>query len=106
MLKGDEEVLTEMKIPNVFTYDRDWRIKAACRAPGVDLSWFFPVSNAGPSLADIASAKAVCAECPVRAQCLAWSLAVGVPFGVLGGLDEWERDALIRRMRTSKTVAA
>lgn len=99
-------MLTEMMIPNVFTDNRDWRTEAACRESGVDLTWFFPVSNVGPSVTDITHAKAVCADCPVRAQCLAWSLATGQRYGVLGGLDEWERDALIRRTRHPAYVAA
>lgn len=86
--------------------EQNWRKSAACRAPGVDVDLFFPVSNVGPSIAQIEDAKAICRECPVREQCLAWSLDVGVPYGVLGGLDEWERDALIRRERHPAFVAA
>jgi WhiB family redox-sensing transcriptional regulator len=37
------------------------------------------------SPADIESAKALCGDCPVRAQCLAGALDRGEPWGVWGG---------------------
>lgn len=43
------------------------------------------------------AAKQVCAGCPVRAECLAWALATGEPYGVWGGLDPRERQKLRRR---------
>ncbi len=36
-------------------------------------------------LDDIARAKAICAECPVRASCLEGALARREPYGVWGG---------------------
>jgi WhiB family redox-sensing transcriptional regulator len=86
--------------------EQDWKINAECREPGVDPEVFFPVSNVGPSVAQIEAAKAVCRRCPVQAQCLAWSLADAVPYGVLGGLDEWERDRLLRYAPDVVTLAA
>lgn len=64
-----------------------WMQDAACAtADGVD---WFPAdpATAGP-------AKALCDECPARAQCLEFALATGERFGVWGGLDELERRAL------------
>ena len=53
----------------------------------------------------MATAKAVCASCPVRAECLAEALA-RIPYGIAGGLTEQERAALRRRSRTITGSAA
>src|SRR5690349_20507897 len=73
---------------------RDWRAHAACR--GTEPELFFPATESGPArAAQVAAAKAVCARCPVREQCLAEALA-RIPYGIAGGLTEYER----RRLRT------
>ena len=72
----------------------DWRESAACVRE--DLNLFFPVSTVGAAAQQqVAAAKAVCARCPVRQECLAWSLDVGPEFGIFGGCTEQER----RRLR-------
>jgi hypothetical protein len=43
----------------------------------------------------VAAAKAVCAGCPVRAQCLAEAVA-RIPYGIAGGMTAEERRALPR----------
>lgn len=79
----------------------DWRDRAVCR--DYDPELFFPVGTTGPALLQIAEAKAVCATCPVAAQCLAWAMDAGpmAEFGVWGGLSEDERRALRRAERAS-----
>ncbi len=67
----------------------------SCR--GVDPDIFFP--DRGDSLAP---AKAVCAECIVRDECLEYALANGERFGVWGGTSERER----RRIRRARRTAA
>ncbi len=42
-----------------------------------------------------AKAKAICAACPVIAQCRAHALQVHEPYGVWGGLTEDERSQLL-----------
>jgi WhiB family transcriptional regulator, redox-sensing transcriptional regulator len=69
-----------------------WRFLARCADQDPDL--FFPVGSSGPALRQTMRAKAVCAQCPVRAECLAWALDTGQPHGVWGGLDEQEREQL------------
>jgi WhiB family redox-sensing transcriptional regulator len=71
----------------------DWRDDAACvtRAGQVD---FFP--ERGESLRE---AKAVCAECPVRPECLEYAMQWNHLSGVWGGLSERERRQLRRRRR-------
>lgn len=69
-----------------------WRARAAC--VDVDPEAFFPVGEAGPVfVAQVAAAKAVCAGCPVRAECLADAL-VGLAYGIAGGLTAEERRGL------------
>lgn len=74
-------------------FDEDWRLAAACRDSDPDL--FFPVGTTGPAIEQIASAKAVCGECDVQAQCLEFALSTNQDSGVWGGTSEEER----RRMR-------
>lgn len=61
-----------------------WRDDAACA--GADLAAFFPEKGGSTR-----EAKRLCAQCPVRPQCLEWALSRAEPFGVLGGLSERER---------------
>lgn len=36
-------------------------------------------------------AKAICAECVVRPECLDYAVTIGEPHGIWGGLNETER---------------
>jgi WhiB family redox-sensing transcriptional regulator len=69
-----------------------WRFHARCADQDPDL--FFPVGSSGPALRQTLRAKAICAQCPVRAECLEWALDTAQPHGVWGGLDEQERERL------------
>ncbi|WP_372452676.1 WhiB family transcriptional regulator [Pseudonocardia nigra] len=67
----------------------DFRHRAACR--DADAEVFFPAAEQGPEHdAQVRAAKAVCARCPVRAECLTWALDAQ-PYGIAGGLTEYER---------------
>lgn len=68
-----------------------WRSAAACRSADPDL--FFPISASGPALRQTAEAKAICAICRVRRECLAFALRTGQPHGIWGGTTEQERAA-------------
>ena len=75
-----------------------WQHRAACR--GEDSSYFFApgyFERRSEKLAREAVAKAICARCPVRDECLAFALEVRDPHGVWGGLNEMERRALLRQ---------
>lgn len=61
---------------------------AACAAEDPDL--FFPDTSPQAS-DDTARAKAVCARCPVRTECLTWAIDTQQTHGIWGGLDESER---------------
>jgi WhiB family transcriptional regulator, redox-sensing transcriptional regulator len=67
---------------------------AACSSCDPDL--FFPVGSSGAAIRQTEEAKAVCAGCPVRAECLQWAVETDQLHGVWGGLDEVERGRLMR----------
>ena len=68
-----------------------WRSAAACRSADPDL--FFPISDSGPAREQAAKAKAICATCRVRRECLAFALQTGQIHGIWGGATEHERAA-------------
>lgn len=64
-----------------------WESRAACADKPQD--WFFP------AVGELhAAAKAVCARCPVRRECLTFALTNGEQHGVWGGLTPGERQRL------------
>ena len=67
---------------------RDWRQLAACRDADPEL--FFPVSASGPSLDQVTQAKAICADCRVKRQCLMFALNTRQEHGVWAGMSEEE----------------
>jgi WhiB family transcriptional regulator, redox-sensing transcriptional regulator len=69
--------------------DQHRRSSAACRSADPDL--FFPILSSGPSTAQVAEAKAICAGCPVQRECLAFALRTHQVHGGWGGLSEQER---------------
>jgi WhiB family redox-sensing transcriptional regulator len=74
----------------------DWQERGACRA-GDPEAWFAANMTA-------ATAQRLCTPCPVRAECLAWALDTGEPYGVWGGVTAAERRRI--RRAQSKPVAA
>ena len=66
-----------------------WRSAAASRSADPEL--FFPISDSGKSLEQVAEAKAICAGCPVRNDCLAFALRTGQVDGIWGGTTTHER---------------
>jgi len=77
----------------------DWRLDAACR--DLDTSIFFPETDDA-----VATAKAICAACPVREACLEFALITRQDDGVWGGLDENERRRVRRRRQEAARKAA
>ncbi len=72
-----------------------WQDHANCRGAGQDL--FFP-KRGSPTR----KARAMCAACEVKAECLEFALTRGERFGIWGGLSERER----RKIRGQRTLAA
>lgn len=75
----------------------DWRDEAACRT--ADPEVFFPNAHGAAAQTAHRPAKAVCATCPVVADCLSWALTQGLDFGVFGGLTADERRSLRQRLK-------
>jgi WhiB family transcriptional regulator, redox-sensing transcriptional regulator len=69
--------------------------RAACSATDPEL--FFPISTSGPASRQVARAKAICARCQIRRECLAYALNAGSVQGIWGGTTENERQLLRRR---------
>jgi WhiB family redox-sensing transcriptional regulator len=80
----------------------DWVQRARCKDEDPEL--FFPIGTTGPAAEQIQRAKAVCAQCPVRQECLDWALATGQDAGVWGGTSEEER-RVMRRTRRADRIA-
>lgn len=74
-----------------------WADSAAC--VGLDPVLFFPPRE-GPN-SGTSAAKAVCAQCPVRLECLDWALTYNENTGVWGGLSAGERRTLKRERRVA-----
>jgi WhiB family redox-sensing transcriptional regulator len=62
-----------------------------CHVGDPDL-WF------ADSPSDLERAKALCADCPIRTQCLAAALQRGEPWGVWGG-EIFDRGCIVNRKR-------
>jgi WhiB family transcriptional regulator, redox-sensing transcriptional regulator len=82
-----------------------WQDRGACR--GEDLGLFFGPDGERQPERDIRErkAKAVCADCPVRAECLNYALSRPEKYGTWGGLNEEERSSE-RRRRMRRANAA
>ena len=69
----------------------DWQNRGLCL--GTDPDKFFPAQGESQ-----APAKAICAQCPVKRECLEYALARPEQHGIWGGLSERERKRLRRRI--------
>ncbi|ACU53208.1 transcription factor WhiB [Acidimicrobium ferrooxidans DSM 10331] len=84
-----------------------WRERAQCRGVGFDV--FFPPED--PRMEGLAqrrqreaSAKRICARCPVAGECLEWALENRETRGIWGGRTELERKAILRAQRRVRLV--
>lgn len=83
----------------------DWQLHGACR--GAESAVFFhPDGERGRARAMREHrAKAICAECPVLAQCRDHALRSREVYGIWGGMGESERAAAIdERTRAPRAV--
>lgn len=78
---------------------------AGARCIGEDPELFFPVGTASGALEQAEQAKSICLGCPVRTECLEWSLVTAQDAGVWGGMDEEERREIRRQRRRQASVA-
>lgn len=76
----------------------NWQELSSCR--GVEPEVFFPVSED-----DAWRAKEICGVCPVKAECLVFSLQNRERYGVWGGVTEKERIEMTRRGTAQRILA-
>jgi WhiB family redox-sensing transcriptional regulator len=83
------------RLPGPFADVWEWQMKGTCRT--VDASVFFWSDQTARPMRRRreAAAKAVCARCPVRAQCATYALSTREPHGIWGGFTETERRRLL-----------
>ena len=82
-----------------------WQDAAACK--GEDLLLFFGPDGERQPEREIRErkAKSICADCPVRLECLNYAVSRPEKYGTWGGLNEDER-AAERRRRMRRANAA
>ncbi len=73
----------------------EWMAQGKCR--DMDPAVFFPSDGIG-----VQAAQRICAECPVKAECLEFALADRVDHGVWGGTSERERRRILRTRRSPR----
>ena len=76
--------------------DELWQYQAACRGPHSSI--FFPPSRLErrpDKRRREQRAKEICAECPVRTDCLSYAVRIREQHGIWGGLTEKERRPLL-----------
>jgi WhiB family transcriptional regulator, redox-sensing transcriptional regulator len=76
-----------------------WMFEGRCRS--VSAAAFFPSDGVG-----VEAAQRVCAECPVRVECLEYALVHRIDHGVWGGTSERERQRMIRERRSGRVAAS
>jgi WhiB family transcriptional regulator, redox-sensing transcriptional regulator len=81
-----------------------WRADAACR--DLDANLFFPAGETGPAASQIVQAKAICASCPVKGDCLQFALLTHQDYGIWGGTTEDERRQIRRAWRARARARA
>lgn len=85
------------RLPKPLIDQYDWQFAGACRQINPE-TFFSPDAERGPRRRSReAAAKAVCALCPVVAECLKHAMEVREPYGVWGGLNPTERENLSAR---------
>lgn len=89
--------------PGAVIRAHDWRAFALC--VDVDPEIFFPAGDP-PSRYDARNIRAldICADCPVRDQCLAWALDSGLEHGIAGGMTAGERAILLGRRADARAA--
>ena len=83
------------RLPGALEHHWEWQLHAACRDRGTSLFFHPPGERAAARAERERKAKAVCAACPVRRECLRFALEARERYGVWGGTGERERHDII-----------
>lgn len=78
--------------------DDGWMNRAACRRSKKP-DHFFPEAKSRGRRADDSVAKTYCKKCRVRKDCLYYSIAHRINYGVWGGYNQYERTRRFSRTR-------
>ena len=70
-------------------YAANWRAASACLTADPDL--FFPFAAGTAFNQQVSRALLICADCPVRQQCLDFAMQTGEKDGIWGGTTPEER---------------
>lgn len=76
-----------------------WQARAACA--GMPLDLFFPIEEP-PYYETVEAALNICAQCPVRPECLRYAMENNLSYGVWGGTSAGERARARRSARKQK----
>lgn len=89
-----------------YSLDEPWRVRAACSgmAPVDGLTEPHPFYPHPGDEEGTAMAKAICATCPVREECLEFAMRTNDQYGIQGGMTAKERQALRRRRYREKAA--
>jgi len=80
-----------------------WQSQGACKDMDTGL-FFYEDNERGPDKeARIEAAKAICAGCPVKVDCLEFALQIKEDYGIWGGLTPEERYTIRRRRQRNKS---
>lgn len=99
--------MSHMRRPPAVLPGPSWGWQEAAACSDHDLRLFFPPDGERGPERDVRErqSKAVCAQCPVRVECLDYALSRPEKYGIWGGLNEEER-AAERRRRMRRASAA
>lgn len=89
-------------LPPPLQQEYAWQHQGACRQGDPEL--FFHESERGRTRQQkVASAKAICADCPVIQECLEHGVSAQEPYGIWGGLTVEERRSELRRRQRAQS---
>ena len=94
--------MTGTQDPMVIVYaeGRIWADQALCKSIGPDV--FFDSSQGqfdATAMESAATAKRICAACPVRSECLDHAIKNDERFGIWGGMTQKERATYKKNLR-------
>ena len=77
--------------------DRPWLRAAACKGREQSRAFYPPMHHESRDerARRESQAKTICLGCPVQRSCLDYALETREPFGIWGGLTEYERRSLL-----------
>lgn len=94
-----QSIKRHVELPSLTHTDMKWQDKASCR--GIDTNDFF--QDYVGAQANYASQRIMCAQCPVRLECLDFALDNHIKYGLWGGIAPRNRRD-VGMGRTSKDL--